>query len=41
VDAPGIRYIQPFFVLRETAPGPVPAAEPDPPPEPEPPQGGG
>ena len=39
VDAPGIRYIQPFFVLREAAPGPVPAAGPEPPREP--PQGGG
>ena len=35
VDAPGLRYIQPFFVPREAAP----AVEPAPPPEP--PQGGG
>ena len=39
VDAPGIRYIQPFFVLREVAPAPEPAAKPAPPPER--PQGGG
>lgn len=47
VDAPAIRYVQPFFVLREAGPVPGPAAEPvpepvaEPAPPPEPPQGGG
>ena len=49
VDAPGIRFVQPFYVLREVAPaGPAPAesapdsGSPEPPvPTPEPPQRGG